>query len=83
MGSRKADGERTMIRIRVDWHAKCPKCTTQLAVDYFDDTTATAICPWCGEVCHINKGPEHAEVKKYIGKAIRRIENHANEESTV
>ncbi len=72
-----------MIRIRVDWHAKCPKCHTQLAVDYFDESSKCATCPWCGHVCQIDKGPEQAEVKKFIDKAIKRIENQANEESVV
>lgn len=72
-----------MIRIRVDWHAKCPKCQTQLAVDYFDESPECATCPWCGHICRIDKGPEQAEVRKFVGKAIKRIESQANEESVV
>ncbi|NLN79692.1 MAG: hypothetical protein GX141_12345 [Armatimonadetes bacterium] len=72
-----------MIKVRVDWHAQCPNCCTQLAIDYFDDSSDSATCPWCGQICYIDKGPDHIEVKEYINKAIRRIENRANEESTV
>ena len=68
-----------MIRVRVDWHAQCPGCRTQLAVDFFEDSFDCAVCPWCGHVYKIERGPGQAQTKAYIGKAIRELEKKANE----
>lgn len=68
-----------MIRVRVDWHAQCPGCRTQLAVDYFEDSFGCAICPWCGHIYRIERGPDQAEIREYIGKAIRKIESKVND----
>ena len=68
-----------MIRVRVDWHAQCPSCHIQLAVDFFEDSFDCAICPWCGHIYRIERGSGQAALKEYLGKGVRELEQKANE----
>ena len=67
-----------MISVKVNWHAQCPDCGTQLAVDYFEDLYDCTVCPWCGRIYKIERGPDQAEMKAYIAKVIRELESRAN-----
>lgn len=67
-----------MIRLRVDWHSQCPSCGTQLAVDFLESSSDFAICPWCG--CRYKTGGGHGneELKEYVRKAVRELEDRVN-----
>lgn len=67
-----------MIRLRVDWHCQCPGCGTQLAVDFFENSADCAICPWCGFLYDVNCGTDQDEVREYVSRAVKEIEEKAN-----
>lgn len=72
-----------MIRLRVDWHSQCPGCGTQLAMDFLENSSDCAICPWCG--CRYELDCEHSreQVKDYVMEAVREIEEKVNTKSPV
>lgn len=41
-------GEKVMIKVKVDWHQRCPSCDTELVVDMLAPGVTPADCPWCG-----------------------------------
>lgn len=67
-----------MIRLRVDWHSQCPGCGTQLAVDFLESSSDYAICPWCGHRYEIDRGRSQEELKTYVKKAVKEIEDRVN-----
>ncbi len=67
-----------MIKVRVDWHHKCPGCGTGLALDFFDDSIERQTCAWCGVECEINRRVNPDELKEYVLRSVRAIEDKAN-----
>jgi len=67
-----------MIKVRVDWHSRCPGCGTQLVIDFFDESDEHQVCPWCGCECKMDRGSRYEEMKRYIEKAVREIEEKTN-----
>jgi hypothetical protein len=65
-----------MIKLRVEWHHKCPCCGTKLVVDFFDELADSAICPWCGCTCEPKANV--LELKRYLDRAVKDNEAKAN-----
>ena len=73
----KADGEFAMIKLKVEWHFECQACGTDLVVDYFDSLSAQP-CPWCGCAVESTMCECQGELKRYISRSIKEIEDRAN-----
>lgn len=74
----RADGESAMIKVRVDWHHKCPGCGTEIVTDYFDDSPHCRGCPWCGCAGDHDPAVDSCELRSYVLEAVREIEERAN-----
>lgn len=67
-----------MIKLRVEWHHKCPGCGTRLVVDFFDELAGSEVCPWCGCACDISTDVGYREMKRYIEQVVKEVESKAN-----
>ena len=72
-----------MIRVRVEWYQECPGCGTELVSDFLGDSVCRATCPWCGRENKLRAGPDSAELREYLSRAISEIEAKANSGITV
>ena len=77
-----ADGESAMIKVKVDWRQKCPGCGTEVVVDFFDESVVRQACPWCGRQCEMERTTDD-ELRRYISRSVREIEDRANEKLLV
>lgn len=67
----------------MDWHEKCPGCGTDVVVDFFDESVAQQMCPWCGHECEMEPRASSDELQRYISESVREIEDRANERLVV
>ncbi len=68
-----------MIKLRVDWHRKCPDCGTEVVVDFLDESAIDVRCPWCGQACESEKDKNSAELRDFLAKSISELEKKAND----
>lgn len=67
-----------MIKLRVEWRCECSGCGTELVTDFFDDSMDVVACPWCGCPADSPHNSCSDELRKFIDKSIREIEDKAN-----
>ena len=67
-----------MIKLRVEFHHKCPGCGTELVVDYLGEPVCCQVCPWCGSNCETDQNREDGELREYIIKSVKDLEKKAN-----
>ena len=72
-----------MIKLRVEWHNKCPDCGTEIVADFFDDAEKVCVCLWCGRSYQSDCDARRSELKQYIMQATSEIECQANTEIAV
>lgn len=69
-----------MLKLRVEWHHRCPSCGVHLVVDFLDDSVDCGACPWCGYIADIDL---HAKVtndlRHSLARAAKEIEKAAND----
>jgi hypothetical protein len=73
-----------MIRLRVEWHDRCPGCGVRLVVDFLDESGDFRSCPWCG--CTWESDPRAGArdgLKSYLLRSTREIEETANAQIAV
>jgi len=70
-----------MIKLRVEWHCKCPGCGTELVVDYLVDSLSEQICPWCGARAACEKSDKE-QMRDFLTQAVERLENEVNSSPT-
>ena len=71
-----------MIKLRVEFHHKCPGCGTELVVDFLGEPMDCQVCPWCGCTCEADQ-IEDSELKECVAKAVEDLEKKVNEKITV
>jgi|GEM_PF-1045009 len=68
-----------MLKLRVEWHHRCPSCGVQLVVDFLDDSVDCDACPWCGCIADIDLHTKVAnDLRDNLARAAREIEKVAN-----
>lgn len=71
-----------MIKVRVEYHHKCPGCGTEIAIDFLGGPMDYQVCPWCGCTCEADQ-VEDTKLKAYIAKAVDILEKEANDRIAV
>ena len=72
-----------MIKLRVERYHDCPGCGTQLVIDFLGDPAEACACPWCGRADSSGLCASEDELRSYISKAVRDIEQKADSKLTV
>lgn len=72
-----------MIKLRVEWHHKCLGCGTQLVTDFLDDSDQILACPWCACSCEPQEIASNGELREYVFRAVKQIEETANGKITI
>lgn len=67
-----------MIKLRVEWHHKCPKCGTEVVADFFSDAEDICTCLWCGFLDQSACDAHRSDLQEYIIKAASELECQAN-----
>jgi len=80
--SEKTGGE-AMLKLRVEWHHRCPSCGVQLVVDFLDDSADCSACPWCGHLADVNMHTKIAnDLRDDLARAAKELEETANDRLT-
>lgn len=66
-----------MIKVRVDWHHRCPCCGTVVVVDFLGEPPDAVVCPWCGGTSSLEGCVDNGELRDYVSKAVTEIEQRA------
>lgn len=67
-----------MIKLRAEWHRSCQNCGTELVADCLDDVGECQVCPWCGHIEKTQSCPCDGDVREYLQRSIREIEDRVN-----
>lgn len=67
-----------MIKLRVEWHHKCPDCGTRVVVDFAADANGFRICPWCGRIETDGGAPADPQTRGQLLERVSSLEQQVN-----
>ena len=67
-----------MIKLKVEWRHRCRDCGTEIASDFFADSTEDMACPWCGSPYPSASSVCDDDLRDYVERVVREAEQKAN-----